>query len=76
MKFTSPSTYEKWTKDEFNTKIINVQKDIIDLCREVNDVNSQINILIEKKRVLRGKIGNKNKYFSQLISQYKELPIK
>lgn len=76
MKFKKPDNYKKWTTDQTTERINATRKDIADLNREINSINSRIAELMDRKNIVKRKVSNKHKYINQLTQQIKEDNIK
>lgn len=72
MKFDKPATFPEWTNEKTQSQIDAVKKETADMCRRMNKIDSEINVLQHEKRNIANRISNKNKYISQLENQLKE----
>lgn len=72
MKFEKPKNFKKWTKEETQSQIELVRSEIVNMNRRMNNIDSEIGVLRREKITIANKIGNKNKYITQLVNQLEE----
>jgi len=72
MKFDKVVPKAPWPVEKTKDRIFKVQEDIKKDNREMENINSQINVLLVKKRSLQYRVGNKTKYINQLQKQLLE----
>lgn len=69
MKTADPYPKEiknKWTKEDFEARILSTLNDVKGLNQAINTINSEMNVLKDRKRALSNRVSKKNKYINQL----------
>lgn len=74
-KFEKRTPKIPWTVEQTEQRIAQSWDDIATFNQLMNDIDSRCSNLIEQKRIIRQKIGNKQKYIAQLVKQIEEIKL-
>lgn len=73
MKHQKPKRFTEWSVEKTQSQIDLVKSQRNDLDRQLNNLNSRLNVLLDKKKSIQIRIGNKHKYLNQLQKQLSEI---
>ena len=69
MKFDKKEPKEIWTAKRTRDQILKVRAEVSEYHREMKQIDSDINVLKEKKKQIAYRMSNKDKYLHQLMNQ-------